>query len=310
MKCTPRGSTTTSESFVVCGPNPERRARRDRRMAWRVGERRWYEEREEGKAAAAPLQPRGRATESASALEWSSIPPVEVLFHHCDNSNNAGLTGTVHEGTKARARGGMSEGSRVLLPSLSQCRNDASSRSVPLALSIRCTRACFNARLFAEYRRSHPLPFVSHRKYRDIVCERAHRKLFSQAFSHAVMWQNSAKVCTRFWVRKASLLNKTRHFYVSVNKRNFAAQDTFVINSEQKSFDVKSFRSTASSKLIIKGKLVDLKPRIMEWKEDSLYIKQHMKSWCLVCFIRSQYHLHGEVNFTNFYSLTIKITRP
>lgn len=32
-------------------------------------------------------------------------PPVEVLFRHCDNSNNAGLTGTVHEGTKARAEG-------------------------------------------------------------------------------------------------------------------------------------------------------------------------------------------------------------
>ncbi|KAF7388865.1 hypothetical protein HZH66_010002 [Vespula vulgaris] len=26
-------------------------------------------------------------------------PSVEVLFRHCDNSNNATLTGTVHEGT-------------------------------------------------------------------------------------------------------------------------------------------------------------------------------------------------------------------
>lgn len=40
-------------------------------------------------------------------------PPVEVLFRHCDNSNNAGLTGTVHEGMKAR--GGTPEGSGASL---------------------------------------------------------------------------------------------------------------------------------------------------------------------------------------------------
>lgn len=54
---------------------------------------------------AAPLRVEGKGNSERLGFGVEFDPLVEVLFRHCDNSNNAGLTGTVHEGTKARAEG-------------------------------------------------------------------------------------------------------------------------------------------------------------------------------------------------------------
>lgn len=208
MKCTPRSRTTTSESFVVCGPNPERRARRDRRMAWRVGERRWYEEREREERRQRRLCSRGEEQQKALVL-WSGVRSPRLRF-----CSTIVITQTMQAWlalyTKGRRRARAEGCRREVESSFRLFRNVETTRLVAPFHSHFRSGVHARARLFAEYRRSHPLPFVSYRKYRDIVCERAHRKLFSQAFSHAVMWQNSTKVCTRFWVRKASLLNKTK----------------------------------------------------------------------------------------------------
>lgn len=69
-----------------------------------------YRGRESGGGASA-AEGKGNRERLGFGVEFD--PPVEVLFRHCDNSNNAGLTGTVHEGMKAR--GGMPEGSGASL---------------------------------------------------------------------------------------------------------------------------------------------------------------------------------------------------
>lgn len=117
-------------------------------------------------------------------------PPVEVLFRHCDNSNNAGLTGTVHE--RMKARGGTPEGSEASLRSLSQCLNRRLVRLVSASLSAVLLYIPGSSR----YRRFLPPPFISRYfiqiRRRDIVhgLESAPTVLF-QALSTATAYARS-----------------------------------------------------------------------------------------------------------------------
>ncbi|KAG7209924.1 hypothetical protein KM043_011518 [Ampulex compressa] len=71
-KCTARGSTRFGGSFAVCRPNLRAEtAARGSGTAKRVGE--------------------------GGCFGTEFDPTVEVLFRHCDNSNNASLTGTVRK---------------------------------------------------------------------------------------------------------------------------------------------------------------------------------------------------------------------
>lgn len=148
-------------------------------------------------------------------------PPVEVLFRHCDNSNNAGLTGTVHEGMKAR--GGTPEGSGASLRrrsssrrSLSQRRN---ARPVRLVSARPCRHSCFMCRAL-RYHRFLPPPFISRYfiqiRRRDI----AHTGSFTES-APTMLFQalRAVTAYARSRTRKASLLSETKGYFIDERNR-------------------------------------------------------------------------------------------
>lgn len=157
-ECAPRGSATLGGSFVVCGPGAKGGTGEDqnRGVAWWIGEHGGYRERESGGGASA-AEGKGNRERLGFGVEFD--PPVEVLFRHCDNSNNAGLTGTVHEGMKAR--GGMPEGSGASLrrrstPPISFATSKQASRASSLYVPVGTLVCALCAGLFAV-----PIPSAS-----------------------------------------------------------------------------------------------------------------------------------------------------
>jgi len=135
------------------------------------------------------------------------------LFRHCDNSNNAGLTGTVHEGMKACG------GTRRSLPpatvlhppvsfATSKQASRVSSRCVPVGTLALC------AGLFAVP----PTPSVS------FHLSLFHTNTTTRIVPGLTMLFQALRATTayaRSRTRKASLLSETKNWFI--DKRNRAA---------------------------------------------------------------------------------------
>lgn len=154
-------------------------------------------------------------------------PPVEVLFRHCDNSNNAGLTGTVHEGTKARAEGCRREAES----SFRLFRNVETERPARLVItmSFSHSRSGVHARaLMPGSSRTALIPSTSFRlsPFHANTATSCASKLTegSHAFSRGPYDKTLQKYSVHVSESTKNLHERDkRQFYMSVSKRNFAA---------------------------------------------------------------------------------------